>query len=49
MDGVVGEIPWTAMKLYADEYEFDTEQRDFLYVLCSEMDTTFCKIVNKKE
>jgi hypothetical protein len=43
-----GEIPWTAMKAYADEYEFDEDQRVILYNVIREVDIWFLKEVQAK-
>lgn len=40
-----GEIPWTAIREYADEYEFDEDQRVILFSVIRGVDIWFLKYV----
>lgn len=43
-----GEIPWTALRAYADEYEMDEDQRVILYQVIRAVDMWFLTEVGKK-
>ena len=43
-----GPIPRKAVNEYAEEYEFDDEQRDLLKYVVGEMDQAYLKLRNKK-
>jgi hypothetical protein len=46
---VAGPIPWCALKMYADEMNFDTQENrdDFFYIL-RRMDNEYLKELNSK-
>jgi hypothetical protein len=43
-----GEIPWTALKAYADEYDLDEDQRVILYNVIRSVDIWFLEQVEKR-
>lgn len=43
-----GEIPWTAIKEYADEYDLDEDQRVILYSVIRDVDMWFLKEVQDR-
>lgn len=43
-----GEIPWTAIKEYADEYELDEDQRVILFNVIRSVDIWFLKEIEKR-
>ena len=43
-----GEIPWTALKAYADEYELDEVQRSMLYQIIRTVDMWFLDELRKR-
>ena len=46
-NGVLGEIPWTAIRSYADEYEFTGEQRETLFFVVQGLDSHYVKKLAK--
>ena len=43
-----GEIPWTAIKLYADEYDFDEDQRVIIFEVLRNVDMWFLKEIQDR-
>lgn len=43
-----GEIPWTAIKEYADEYELDEDQRVILFNVMRTVDIWFLKEIQER-
>lgn len=43
-----GEIPWTAIREYADEYELDEDQRVIMYNVIRTVDIWFLKEVQAR-
>ncbi len=43
-----GEIPWTAMREYADEYDFDEDQRVILFDVIRNVDIWFLKEIQAR-
>jgi hypothetical protein len=39
--GIIGEIPWTAVRSYADEYEFGGDQRATLFHAILALDAVY--------
>lgn len=43
-----GEIPWTAIKQYADEYDFDEDQRVIIFEVIRNVDMWFLKQIQDR-
>jgi hypothetical protein len=43
-----GEIPWTALREYADEYDLDEDQRVILYQVIRSVDIWFLKEIEER-
>lgn len=48
-NGVVGPIPWTAVRAYADEHEFKGHSRADLFTIIRALDDAYLAKVNKKQ